>query len=89
MDGDLPEDNSSSAGASTSSRIMGPFPLLQAIRCSARSPSLHPFQVSGFFLLGLSTGHSCVASVQHDLATLACLACSSCFFFISRHKWRN
>ena len=35
MDGDLSEENSSSAGASSSLEIMGYFPLLQAIGCLA------------------------------------------------------
>ena len=35
MDGDLSEENSSSVGAPTSSGIMGSFPLLRAIGCSA------------------------------------------------------
>ena len=34
-DGDLPEENSSSAGVSSSPEIMGSFPLLRAIVCSA------------------------------------------------------
>ena len=38
MDGDMLEDNSLSVGALASSRIMGSFPLLQAIGCSTRSP---------------------------------------------------
>ena len=32
---------------------------------------VHPFQVHRFFLPGLATGHSLIASVQHDLATPA------------------
>ena len=43
MDGDVPEDNSSFAGASTSSRIMGSFPLLRVLGCSTRSPSCTSF----------------------------------------------
>ena len=39
MDGDLPKDNSSSVGASLASKVMGSFPLLRAIGCSAQSPS--------------------------------------------------
>ena len=45
MDGDLLEDNSSSAGASLSPEIRGSFPLLSTIGCSAQSPSLPHFQV--------------------------------------------
>ena len=39
VDRDLPEDNSSSAGVSPSLEVMGSFPLLRAIGCSARSSS--------------------------------------------------
>ena len=49
MDGDLPEDNSSSIGASTSSGIMGSFPLLRAIGCLARSPSCTSLPSSRLF----------------------------------------
>ena len=40
MDGDLLEDNSSSTGASSSSRIRGSFPLLRANGCTIRLLSL-------------------------------------------------
>ena len=46
MDRDLPEDNSSSVGASQSSEIMGSFPLLWTIGCSARSLSRTSFPSS-------------------------------------------
>ena len=49
MDGDLPEDNSSSAGASQSPEVMGSFPLLRAIGCSTRSPSHASFPSSQVF----------------------------------------
>ena len=39
MDGDLKEDNSSSTRASLLLEIMGSFPLLRTISCSARLPS--------------------------------------------------
>ena len=40
MDGDLPEDNSSSTGASSSSGIRGSFPLLVVNGCTIRLLSL-------------------------------------------------
>ena len=43
VDGDLPEDNSSSVGASPSPEIIGSLPLFRAIRCLARSPSRTSF----------------------------------------------
>ena len=43
MDGDLPEDNSSSVGVSPSLEIMSSFPLLRAIGCSTQSPSRTSF----------------------------------------------
>ena len=49
MDGDLPKDNSSFAGASSSPKIMGYFPLLRTIGCSARSPSCTSFPSSRIF----------------------------------------
>ena len=68
MDGDLSEDNSSSAGASLSPKIMGSFPLLWTIFQHDRY-LVHPFQVRGFCLTGTVTDHSHVASVQLDLVT--------------------
>ena len=49
MDGDLPEDNSSSVGVSSSPKIMGSFLLLRTIGCSARSPSRTSFPCSRLF----------------------------------------
>ena len=49
VDGDLPEDNSSSAGASPSPKIMGSFPLLWIIGCSAQSPSRTSFPSARLF----------------------------------------
>ena len=49
MDRDLPEDNSSSVGASISSGIMDSFPLLRAIGCLARSPSCTSLPSSQLF----------------------------------------
>ena len=43
MNRDLPEDNSSSTGASLSLEIMGSFSLLWAVGCSVRSPSRTSF----------------------------------------------
>ena len=71
MDGDLSEDNSSSTGVSPSPKVMGSFPLLWAIGCSARSPSRTSFLSSRFFLPGPAIGHSHVASIQRKLVTLA------------------
>ena len=49
MDGDLPEDSSSSIGASLSPKIMGSFLLLWTIGCSAQSPSRTSFPGSRLF----------------------------------------
>ena len=62
MDGDLSKDNSSFVGASSSPKIMGYFPLLWTIGCSARSPSCTS-TVPGFFLPRTTTNHSHVTSV--------------------------
>ena len=67
MDGDLPKDNSSSAGVSPSLEIMDSFPLLWTIGCLARSPSRTSFQNPRIFLLGTATDHSHVTSVQREL----------------------
>ena len=67
MDGDLPEDNSSSVGASLSETTCS-FPLLQTTGCLAR---IHHFQVQGFFLPRTTTDDSHVASVQRELVTPA------------------
>ena len=48
MDGDLPEEKSSSDGALLS-KTMGSLPLLRTIGCSARSPSYTSFLSSRFF----------------------------------------
>ena len=74
MDEDIPKDNSSYVGALTSSGIMGSFPLLRAIDVQHDHHLVHPFQVHGLFLLGLATSHSCVASVQRDLASHASIS---------------
>ena len=49
MDGDLSEDNSSYDGASPLPKIMGSFPLLWTIGCSARSSSHTSFPSSRLF----------------------------------------
>ena len=49
MDGDLPEDNSSSARVSPSLEIMDSFPLLRTIGCLAQSPSRTSFLNSRIF----------------------------------------
>ena len=49
MDRDFSEDNSSSAKASPSPKLMGSFPLLQTIGCSTRSPSHTSFPSSRLF----------------------------------------
>ena len=63
----LLEDNSSSVGASASSRIMGSFPLLQGtgwrprpLSCTSLPPRSHPFSTWAL------TGRSHAAGVQHD-----------------------
>ena len=71
MDGDLPEDNSSSVKASSSSEIMGSSPLLRTIGCSARSPSRTSFQGHNFPLPRPTTNHSHIPNVQRKLVTLA------------------
>ena len=68
-DGELPEDNSSSAVVSTSLGIIGSLPLLRALDAQLDRYLVHLFQDSGFFLFEPLTGHSHAASVQHDLAT--------------------
>ena len=68
-DGELLEDNSSSAGVLTLSRIMDSFPLSRAIGCTARPLSHTSFQDCSFFLSGFVTGHSPTASIRHDPIT--------------------
>ena len=65
-DRELPEDNSSSAGVSTSSGTMGSFPLFQAVGCAARALS-HTYFLISQLLSGPATGHSTAASVRHGL----------------------
>ena len=63
---ELPYDNSLSAGVSTSSRIMGSFPLLQMIGCIAQPLSRTSFPRSQLFLSKPATGHSLTASARRD-----------------------
>ena len=65
---ELPEDNSSFAGVSTSSGTMGSFPLLQVVGSQLNRYLVHLFQDRGFSLSGPTTSHSRVASFRHGLA---------------------
>ena len=68
--GELPEDNSSSAGASASSEVMGSFPLLRGTGCRFDCYLAHLFhQDLVFFLPEPATDRSHAAGVQHDPVT--------------------
>ena len=82
-DGELLDDNSSSIGVSTSSWIIGSFPLLWQLDAQLDRYLVHLFQDRNFSLSGPATGHSLAASVRHGLAApssvlLAPLVSSPC-----------
>ena len=67
--GELPEDNSSSAGASASSGIMGFFPLLRGLDAKLDCYLAHLFHQDRVWDNGLHQDRSQATCVQHNLAT--------------------
>ena len=89
--GELPKDNSSFTGTSASSRIMGFFPLLRGTGCKARllSCTSLPLKSRLFSIWAHNQSFSCCRLSASSCNSFVCLACSSCFFYMSWRQWRN